>query len=71
MTPIEMRSLRRLTAGILAPVGDEKLRARLATQARQRFLEEFTADKMVARTAGWLMECARKYGRRARKSESP
>lgn len=50
-----------LAAGILTLAADGKLRERLAAQARQRFLDEFTADKMVARTAAWLLDCARKY----------
>jgi glycosyltransferase involved in cell wall biosynthesis len=61
--------------GILVPYGDpqaladailllgqdESLRARLAAKARQRYRDEFTAEKMVSRTAEWLMNCARKY----------
>lgn len=33
---------------------DEPLRSRLGLQARARFLDEFTADRMVGRTAKWL-----------------
>jgi glycosyltransferase involved in cell wall biosynthesis len=55
-----------LAAGILTLAGDPKLRERLATKARQRFLDEFTADKMVAQTAAWLMNCAQKHARLAR-----
>lgn len=54
---------RALAAGVLTLTGDRKLRERLAAKAHQRFLEEFTADKMVAKTAAWLMDCARKYSK--------
>lgn len=36
-------------------IGDEGLRGRLGTLARRRFLEEFTEDDMVRKTAQWLV----------------
>jgi phosphatidyl-myo-inositol dimannoside synthase len=60
-----------LAVGILTLAGDGKLRERMAAKARQRFLDEFTVDKMVAGTAAWLMDCARKYARNALDSGNP
>ncbi len=50
-----------LAEGILSLIENRSLRERLMSNARQRFLSEFVADKMVAETANWLMGCARKY----------
>jgi glycosyltransferase involved in cell wall biosynthesis len=50
-----------LSNEILALAGDKALRNRLGQSARQRFLQEFTADKMVRETAHWLVNCAQKY----------
>lgn len=48
-----------LAAAIERLVGDPDLRARLATAARARFLEEFTADVMLSRTARELLTAGR------------
>jgi glycosyltransferase involved in cell wall biosynthesis len=52
-----------MAARILALAEDPEMGKRLGYQARQRFLEEFTSDRMVAKTAAWLMECFMKHWR--------
>lgn len=50
-----------LAKGVLTLLSDEVLRRAVATNARERFLAEFTSDKMVKKTSAWLMDCARKH----------
>lgn len=50
-----------LADGVLKLLSDDVLRQAMATRARERFLAEFTSDKMVEKTAQWLMECARRH----------
>lgn len=55
---------RAMADGILSLASDDAFRGRIAINARQRFLAEFTADKMVRKTAEWLMSCARKHAKK-------
>jgi glycosyltransferase involved in cell wall biosynthesis len=50
-----------LSEEILALAGDSNLRNRLGQSARQRFLDLFTAERMVSQTADWLYDCVEKY----------
>ena len=47
-----------LAAALVRLFNEPLLRDRLGRSARERFLEEFTADRMVQRTAGWLQRIA-------------
>lgn len=51
-----------LAEGIDVLSSDPARRKEMARRARQRFLNDFTSDKMVEKTAQWLMECAGRYG---------
>ncbi|GAM10722.1 putative glycosyltransferase [Geobacter sp. OR-1] len=50
-----------LANGVLTLLSDEKLRRNMAIQARERFQAEFTSEKMVEKTAQWLMDCNRRH----------
>jgi L-malate glycosyltransferase len=54
---------RAMADGIISLGLDVALRERLAANARQRFLDEFTSEKMVRKTAEWLMNCVGKHGK--------
>jgi glycosyltransferase involved in cell wall biosynthesis len=50
-----------LAEGIITLADNLELRDEMAFNARERFLAEFTSEKMVAKTADWLLNCARKH----------
>lgn len=50
-----------LSKEILVLASDSDLQSRLGQNARQRFLQEFTSDKMIRDTARWLISCAEKF----------
>jgi glycosyltransferase involved in cell wall biosynthesis len=50
-----------LATGIITLANDHQLREQIALKARERFLEQFTSDKMVEKTAAWLLECIEKH----------
>lgn len=50
-----------LAESILILVNDPARRERMAQLAQQRFLAEFTSERMVEQTASWLMACVRKH----------
>ncbi len=50
-----------LAVGILTLVDNYQKSEQMALLAQQRFLAEFTSEKMVRKTAEWLMLCASKY----------
>jgi len=52
---------RALAVGILTLVDNRQKRELMAVLAQQRFLAEFTSEKMVRKTAEWLMLCVSKY----------
>ena len=54
-----------MAEAILKLAGDQSLREKMAANAKQRFLDEFTAEKMVEKTAQWIMNCARKHAGRS------
>jgi glycosyltransferase involved in cell wall biosynthesis len=46
-----------LATGIIALVNDRQLREKMALKAQERFLGHFTSEKMVEKTASWLLAC--------------
>lgn len=54
-----------LAGAILSLVDDRPKRERMAVKARQRFLAEFTSERMVEQTASWLMTCLSKHRKKA------
>jgi glycosyltransferase involved in cell wall biosynthesis len=46
-----------LATGILAFANDRQLREKMALKAQERFLRHFTSEKMVEKTASWLLAC--------------
>lgn len=53
-----------LAKGIITLVENRQLREEMAHNARERFLSQFTSDKMVEKTASWLSDCIGKYGKK-------
>lgn len=54
-------SFEALADGILRLANDKELRETFAKKAQQRFLEQFTSEKMVEKTGSWLMDCVNKH----------
>ncbi len=50
-----------LASDVMTLLSDDALRQAMAAKARERYLNEFTSDIMVEKTAQWLMECAGKH----------
>lgn len=48
-----------LAKGIITLAVNRKLREDMALKAKNRFHSEFISEKMIEKTAGWLLSCAR------------